>query len=205
MKQKGFTWTSKLAYAVGLLTTDGNLSPDGRHLELTSIDAELIDTFKECLGLKNKTGRKKSSFSGKLAYRVQFGSVLFYKKLLEIGLMPRKSKILGKLQIPDKFFFDFLRGVLDGDGSIMRRRDSVYDNSIRLYTRFTSGSRPHLEWLQGLILKQIGVKGYIQNKPRSFDLTFAKKDSVKLLKRIYYQEGLPCLKRKLEIAQEFLQ
>ena len=35
-------WTSELAYAVGLLTTDGSLSKDGRHIDLTSKDVEQL-------------------------------------------------------------------------------------------------------------------------------------------------------------------
>ena len=34
-------WTAELAYAVGLITTDGNLSSDGRHLGIPSKDREL--------------------------------------------------------------------------------------------------------------------------------------------------------------------
>jgi len=33
---KDFKWTPDLAYAVGLLVTDGNLSGDGRHITLRS-------------------------------------------------------------------------------------------------------------------------------------------------------------------------
>ncbi|MBI4994022.1 hypothetical protein HZC21_00030 [Candidatus Peregrinibacteria bacterium] len=33
---KEFKWTPALAYAIGLLATDGNLSKDGRHITMTS-------------------------------------------------------------------------------------------------------------------------------------------------------------------------
>lgn len=38
-------WSPEFAYAIGLLVTDGNLSPDGRHLNFTSKDRELAETF----------------------------------------------------------------------------------------------------------------------------------------------------------------
>lgn len=53
-------WSTELAYAVGLLTTDGNLSKDGKHINLTSKDLDQIKTFKKCLGLKNKIGNFKN-------------------------------------------------------------------------------------------------------------------------------------------------
>ena len=35
---KEYKWTPELAYIVGLITTDGCLSSDGRHLTFTSCD-----------------------------------------------------------------------------------------------------------------------------------------------------------------------
>lgn len=58
-RQREIVWTPELAYAVGLITTDGSLSSDGRHIDFTSNDKELINTFKKCLNLKNKIRKKK--------------------------------------------------------------------------------------------------------------------------------------------------
>ena len=55
-------WSTELAYIVGLLATDGNLSSDGRHINFTSKDVQLLKTFKKCLKLKNKIGLKNSGF-----------------------------------------------------------------------------------------------------------------------------------------------
>ena len=89
-------WNPKLAYAVGLITTDGNLSPDGRHLTLVSKDIPQLKTFKKCLKLKNKIGLRKGGYMKiKNYHHVQFGNVILYKWLLNIGLMPNKTKIIG--------------------------------------------------------------------------------------------------------------
>jgi len=42
-----FEWTPELAYVVGLLTTDGNLSKDGRHIAIKSADLQLLRTIKK--------------------------------------------------------------------------------------------------------------------------------------------------------------
>jgi len=111
-------WSPKFAYAIGLLTTDGNLSKDGRHITLVSNDLEQLINFRNCLGINNKITRHNAGSSRiQKGKRIQLGDVLFYDFLLEIGLTPNKSKTLGKIQIPDKYFFDFLRGHFDGDGT----------------------------------------------------------------------------------------
>src|SRR3990167_6241471 len=99
-------WSPEFAYAIGLLATDGNLSPDGRHMSLVSKDREQLENFKKCLGLKNKIGVNPSG-SGKSAFRVQFGDINFYTFLLQIGLMPNKSKIIKEVMVPGAYLFDF--------------------------------------------------------------------------------------------------
>ena len=198
-------WSRKLAYAIGLLTTDGNLSPDGRHFDFTSNDKELIDTLKICLSLKNKVARKRSGYTQKkTAFRIQFGNVTLYKWLLRMGLMPNKSKRMGALKIPDRFFFDFLRGHLDGDGSVKKYYDPVYPKSKRLYLTFISASLRHVLWIQKSVKRLITIKGFLRTGRRVYVLTYSKHDSITLLQRLYYKSDVPCLKRKFLIAQEFV-
>ncbi len=110
-------WSRKFAYAIGLMVTDGNLSIDGRHMSFTSKDKEQIIHLKECLNIKNKIEKKSNGSNNvKKYYQVQFGDVSFYKFLLTVGLMPAKSKVIHKVIVPKKYFFDFLRGHFDGEG-----------------------------------------------------------------------------------------
>ena len=198
-------WTSDLAYVVGLITTDGNLSPDGRHIDFTSNDKDLIETFKKCLGLKNKIGTKRSGYTKKLnGLRIQFGDVTLYRWLLGIGLMPNKSKRMRAVAVPDEFFFDFLRGHLDGDGSIKRYQDPVYPNSVRLYVNFLSASPLHIAWIKNKVEELLGITGFQQIAPRAYKVTFSKYDSIRLLNEMYPSKDVPCLHRKFLVAEEFL-
>ena len=113
-------WTADLAYAVGLITTDGCLSRDGRHLTMTSKDIDLLETVRRCLGI---TARITLSTNPRPCYRLQWGDVVFHSWLTEIGLMPAKSLRLGPLMVPDEWMRDFLRGCIDGDGSIVTYTD----------------------------------------------------------------------------------
>ena len=192
-------WSPGLAYAVGLITADGSLSIDGRHIDFTSKDIALLKTFKKCLGLRNKIGRKSSGKSlEKKYYRVQFGDVIFYRWLNKIGLTPRKSKIIGKLKIPNKYFFDFLRGNFDGDGYFYSYWDKRWRSSFMFYTTFSSGSQTFIEWLRERIKTLLEIKGYIvQNREGNFwQLRYAKRESRKLLSKLYYSNKIPLLKRK---------
>lgn len=204
-KETKIIWNYNLAYAVGLLATDGNLSSDGRHMVLVSKDIQQIKTFKRCLGLKNKISVKASGYVKKKKYHfVQFGNVNLYKWLQQIGLTPRKSKTISKLSIPDKYLADYLRGYIDGDGSISIYQDPVYPNSQRLYMRFSSGSIKHLKWIKRRIKHLFSIDGYVRKCTRAFELTYAKTATKKLLKVIYYKKEIPCLHRKRKLIEQFL-
>src|SRR4030043_1342949 len=139
-KQK-IKWSPELAYAVGLITTDGSLSIDGYHIILVSKDIQLLKTFKKILGLKNKIGNRKSGYTGKKnCYHVQFGDIVFYKWLQTIGLTPNKTKTIGALRIPNRYFFDFLRGHFDGDGTCYSYWDPRWKSSFMFYIVFNSCS-----------------------------------------------------------------
>ncbi len=210
-------WSPELAYVVGLITTDGSLSKDKRHIDFTSNDLQLLKTFKKCLSLKNKICRKSSSHSlNKKSYHLQFSNVRFYNWLLTIGLMPNKTYHLEEIKIPKLYFRDFLRGHLDGDGSIFTYTDRymIYKGRRymyrRLYTTFYSASHKNLNWIKDNLGKELNIKGALNSWQKkkeympSWSLRFAKNESLKLFRWLYYKPRLPSLNRKRKIAKRFL-
>ena len=200
-------WSPALAYAIGLIASDGNLSTDGRHINFTSKDLELAQLFKSSLGLVNKIGRKARGYSAEKKYFVvQFGDVIFYEFLYSIGLTRAKSKTIGKIKIPDEFFFDFLRGCIDGDGSI-----GVYSHPEsqfgQLRVRLFSASFPFLEWIHQTIRRRLSLdEGWIERQRGGvYTLITGKVASIKILNAIYYPRVEYYLQRKYNIARPFLE
>ena len=183
-----------------LLTTDGNLSPDGRHINFTSRDLELAEHLRRCLRITNKIGRKsrKPDEREKKYFVVQFGDVKFYKFLMSIGFLPKKSRTLEEIKTPDKYFFDFLRGCFDGDGTFYSYWDPRWKSSYMFYTVFASASHDHIDWLKNKIYKRTGAKGHITKAKMktTFQLKYAKTESLRILSKMYYGNGTPCLSRK---------
>ncbi len=190
-------WSASLAYALGLVVTDGSVSKDGRHITLVSKDREQLLNFQKALKITAPISWTKSGYTGQQTSRVQFSDARFHEFLIGIGIMPNKTKIIGKVGIPAQYFFDFLRGHLDGDGCTYSYMDPRWRSSFMFYTNFVSASRAHILWLQEEIRKRLGTMGHISGSGRSkvCSLRYAKKDSLLLWKKLYYKDAL-CLSRK---------
>ena len=191
-------WSSNLAYAIGLLATDGCLSPPFSLVDLTSNDREQLENFCKCLGVDFRITKKHGS-SGKECLRVQFKNVIFYNFLLSIGLTPKKSRTLGPLKVPDRFFFDFLRGVFDGDGCTHSYWDPRWKSSFMFYLIFASASPAFINWLREKIRSKTGVSGHTTgptSKNPCLQLKYAKRESLVVLRKMYAGTNPMFLSRK---------
>lgn len=196
-------WSPTMAYLVGLMATDGCLISDRRHLNFKSEDEQLVRTFLRCLG-REPVYQRAIGRTGNIHYVAQFSDVRFWRWLGSIGLMPRKSLVLGPLSIPDELIFDCARGLLDGDGSI---KHYWYDGGGKaaghryeaIATCFVSASRPHLEWLRDALCRLAGITGGLCLSDREsgcWALRYSIGESTRLLPLLYRSPEVPKLERK---------
>ena len=208
------TWSPAIAYAVGIITTDGCLARDGRHLVVSSKDLDLLNTIRHCLGLGVAITLYRSG-PGRFCYRLQWSDRRFHAWLMGIGLMPAKTFSLGPLAIPDECMPDFVRGCIDGDGSITLYLDRYHTAKNeryvyqRLYVSLVSASRPFIDWVRASVRRGAGLNGSIAqsvSKAKSpiWVLRYAKHESIQLLRWVYEVPDAPCLARKRLKAEPFL-
>ena len=166
---------------------------------MSSKDIDLLATVRRCLAQPN-------------VFEIQWGDRAFYDWLVAIGLTPAKSLTLGPIAIPDEVFRDFLRGCIDGDGSIVTYVDRfntsknakyVYD---RLFVSLVSASPVFLQWIRATVRRLRGVSGHltVRHLPKHHDvwcLRYAKRESASLLAWIYHHAEVLALRRKRERAK----
>lgn len=208
-RREPLTWSRDLAYALGLVATDGCLINTGRHVAFVSTDRDLVETFLKCIGRSGSAIRQQGN-----AHRVQLGDVELYRWLEDAGLTQRKSLTLGALQFPDGLLFDVVRGLLDGDGSIAHyvHRPVLRDYPRYLYRRlsvlFHSASRDHLVWLENKLRVALSIRGAILVETKSrpnkmYRLKYGKYASIALLTKLYEDPTSPRLLRKWAIWEDF--
>lgn len=94
------------------------------------------------------------------------------------------------MDIPYQFFPDFLRGWIDGDGSIFSYTDHYMSYKEkhytyqRLYVRLVSVSKRHLQWIQQTVYRLLGISEALseQSTYRKIDLVYGEEDTAKRIR-----------------------
>lgn len=192
-----------LWYLVGLITSDGCLSSDGRHIDITAKEKSFLQLIRDSLGLESQVCIKNKNISNKQAYRIQIANKGFYGFLLSIGLMQNKSLILKQVKVPNQYFVDFLRGLIDGDGCI-RKWTHPSNKREQWSLRVYSGSGDFMKWLKESTELLLKVQGKIYREVDAlWILKFGKMAAREIVRRCYYKDCLG-LERKIKLANECL-
>jgi predicted DNA-binding protein YlxM (UPF0122 family) len=189
-------WTAGMAYVLGLLYTDGNLTSPRAGAQkktlpsfsLSQKERELLDkalALMRCECKIHLTRRKGTGTTGKTLelYTFQIFNKEIYNDLLKLGLTPRKSRTIEFPRIPRTVIRHFLRGCWDGDGSV-----SLLKNNInKPVAKFVSGSKKFIEGISST-LETLGLpkrKIYISKDSNVFSIKYTGPQCVQLYEIFY--------------------
>ena len=88
--KREYTWSPDIAYISGLIASDGCLYNDRRHINITSLDIDMLEIFKEILKLKGGIKVKANGYGG-IGYYLQFSDVALYDFLYNAGIGQEKA------------------------------------------------------------------------------------------------------------------
>lgn len=113
------TWTRDSAWVYGWLLTDGSVQEKTGHiaLGLHGKDVDVLRKIKNVMGFNGKV--YESVRRGKRTATLRICRKEMTEDLFALG-MAREDKTFNTSMpnIPDKYYWDFIRGVFEGDGSI---------------------------------------------------------------------------------------
>jgi hypothetical protein len=111
------TWTPEMAYVLGYWWADGNMLhvASGKRVGFTSKDGEHLERIARVIGV----GRVTSTIVGRQTYyQLMLKRSDMFDDLVQLGGMPRKSLTATWHAPPPQYLQHFVRGFIDGDGSI---------------------------------------------------------------------------------------
>lgn len=184
------TQNSNMAYIMGFLAADGNVSKEGNRVQsqLSIKDKDQLEMFHQEIG-----GCEVYEYTsnGYQCCGWHCISSQIKKDLADYGIIPQKT---GKISIPKnlqkEYWKDFIRGYFDGDGSIYKD-----ENGMRL--SITSANLEILEDINSFF-EENGIKpSKLYNNHNNKDIRFRTQACIDIYNLLYYKDCL-CLKRKKE-------
>lgn len=199
------------AYFLGLLISDGNVFKDktGRQasisLTLDLKDEYMLKNFKEALQTNTSI-----CYDGRGCGQIAVRSNIMAKDLTQYGVVPRKSFITYLPLVPQEMMSHLIRGIFDGDGSVLAKPSPRNDGHNRfLHSISFCGSRQLMEDISNYIFNLLHLK----QKPTIYDYKDRKLSGLKISNiediRIFgdwmYKNSTIYLKRKKDIYNNFLE
>lgn len=188
-------WCDELAWLTGLIWSDGCLRRNT--IEICSKDFQLIDLVLSLVG--GRYGLKNQGQHLKIAFTSAPMSTFFRS----IGLTERKSLTIGWPIMPIEYTGAFMRGLIDGDGSVLlaQRRDGQQspDLSVQLVTASPLLRDGVTDWfsLSGIRFSLSERAPRTTQEHQLWKFTVVHQESLRTLHGLLYpSESSVCLHRK---------
>ena len=197
------------AYFLGLLFTDGSVYLGKKEsnqisLELAIKDIEILQILKKELNVSNKISYRKSKNRSETVTLKVFSKKMV-DDLAKYGIIPQKTKNTKHLPlklIPEELKKDFIRGLIDGDGSIYYHgKDKCY-----IGLTFCSYYRSICEELQKACNELIRAENkhevFTEKNKHISRVCYSKQDTTKQLVTVLYKDSNYYLTRKYNLAKK---
>ena len=196
------------AYFLGLLISDGNVFKDntGRQASISITldlkDEYMLEKFKEVLQANTSVGH-----DGRGCGQIAVRSNIMAEDLAKYGVVPRKSYNTYLPPISKEMMPHLIRGIFDGDGSIMAKPNPSNDGHNRfLHSISFCGTHQLMEDISNYILENLGIKTAVYDyKDRSLsELKIQNIDNIAKFGYWIYRNSTIFLNRKKDIFNDFL-
>lgn len=200
------TWSYDMAYILGFITADGNLlcknykdsSYSGfgyiLRINIHKKDIEILNFIKSHISPSQNL-----YFINNMVSLVIGSKDLVYS-LMDIGIYPNKTGKERMPDVPDQYTASYLRGVFDGDGSLMLLQQFCKSNQ-KTYGKYiykiVSGGILYLKDINTNILTSHNLK-VTKNDHTSFKLQTESKNKILDICNFMYKDNTFKLKRKYD-------
>lgn len=115
-------WSKEMAWVLGFICADGSVYLTPRNggtlsIGLAEKDLKILEQI-NFLMQSNYPIRRILTNKKTISYRLDITVRSIVDDLINLGVMPNKSKKLKWIQVPENYVWHFIRGYYDGDGSI---------------------------------------------------------------------------------------
>ena len=109
-------WSPEMAYLLGFIYADGNMSRDAYKIRIDSKDIQILEDIRAAMSSTHPISKQENNNG--CWYELMISNKTLYGDLRKLGIFPNKSLTMRLPEIPNEYMKDFIRGYFDGDGCI---------------------------------------------------------------------------------------
>lgn len=194
--------TEQKAYYLGFIFADGRVSNNALFIDINEKDIDILISFRKEIRSKAKIStriKEKSCMN-----RITIKNKGFTNYLSQYGIIDNKTKNTHHLpyeKIPKELWKHFLRGLIDGDGCVIKTKKNRYH--IGYVTQYASTANDFIYMMNELIEDKWKNKIIQKNKKYAI-VQIQKYNQVKQLAIVLYMNSNIHLNRKFQMAQEIV-
>lgn len=160
--------TIEKAYIFGLWCSDGCISQNRFDIAQHSDDEYILNKIKNIFSY---TGPLKKN--GPHNVRLSINNKKICEDIKNLGGMERKSVVMPFPKVPEEYYFDFIRGYCDGDGSVWYKKPKDRKNHYLFFKII--GGLELLQHIKNYILKNFNIDLPLRiiNKSNNFSILSA--------------------------------
>ena len=206
--------TEHKAYFLGLIYTDGSVRKHNRgyylNLELKRSDRYILEELASELKCFNKIyDRERITNFGpsKMSSFTACNSKQIFDDLARFNIVPNKSHTTESFSniielIPKDLIKHFLRGLIDGDGTISKRFDT-YNNCVCVNQNEQKFCEDFDKLLKYSMDDESLKENYTYNKNNMYGVRYRRINDVKKILKFLYKDTTIYLKRKYTLAEQY--
>ena len=124
--------SSNMAWLLGFLASDGSISSSDNNIKLglAKKDREILERIRQEVQIENEIGEYTTT-SGSEVVELRWSSKRHKEALAKYAITPKKTfTLIPPVNLPYKYWIDYIRGYFDGDGSISHLNNGAWRWSV---------------------------------------------------------------------------
>ncbi|MCK4355170.1 LAGLIDADG family homing endonuclease [Candidatus Parcubacteria bacterium] len=207
------SWNSNMSYILGFIVADGSVwkrknRKNSYVMNITNKEKQHLEKIQKVMSSRYKLGTKSDGYDNKREYFcIQVSNKQICKDLINLGVSPRKTYNLDPIEVPEKYFPDFVRGFFDGDGSVY-----IYkvNDAPQIKAGFVSASAPFMVKFNKNLCENLNIPQKTIHKTKYkyktiplYTIDFYIDDCQKLAKFMYQNNPTLYLLRKYQTFEKW--
>lgn len=194
------------AYWLGFIMADGNININNRGgyrliINLKNGDKNHLEKFRQFLNANVPIEERWISGGNAKSRKIASISICrkkIFNSLKQYGIIPRKTGMEQIRNIPEQYYSDFIRGYFDGDGCLLRAKETG-----QLSMEIVCASKLFIQSLQKILIKHCNLlKTKLQQKSSCYKLTYGGNIQVPRIFNYLLQNSNVRLERKYKLLEE---